>query len=345
MYQAKYTQLSRIISEKFRKKIFMEQFSTNPFQQPKNPDTQEKKVKASKLDGFCSQDLIPPGLEKTLRVVGELQGVVHRQHGHVDFVIKDAAKMTSRQIENGFTYFCNAIEDFPELKLGKDQYSRTLVYGSVREISPDMLYEGLFETNPATSGKGVGVAFQEHLATLAKKLGYKFLASYQNNAEIARFFLNRGRYLLEEIRDELRNEFKTLQDQEDDPEVFFTIKFLNPEDVVKYVRPERLDTDVEDKIEFREKITTLKDIFNRLAKTFKKVDEGKDDAGDRTTLIEILEDLNQILPEEDRHNMPGLSEDDENLVLKLKVLFEHLKSKSSVLIREATLEELEENVI
>jgi len=101
----------------------------------------------------------------------------------------------------------------------------------------------------------MGVAFQEHLVNLAKKLGYKFLAGYQNNAEIARFFIKRGRYLLEEIKDELQGEFESIRDQENDETLFYTVKFLNPEDVTRYIKPERIDTSVEDKIRFKEEIT------------------------------------------------------------------------------------------
>lgn len=314
----------------------------NPYVTPA-PEQEKKSTKLSRLD---PQELIPAKLSNIPEIIGSMKIAAHKSDGSIDYVITDNGRMTLRQIEKGFKYlYYKQLEEYPEIKIGKNLYARPLVHGSISEISPDMLFGGMFETNPVLRGKGAGVAFQEHMADLAKELGYRFLAGYQNDAEIARFFLKRDRYILEEIKDERQAEFQSLRDQENDDTVFYTVKFLRAEDIAQYVRPERIGTDVEDKIEFKQKIQTLGDVFSRLAKALEKVEEGKEAAGDRATLIEIMEDLNQMLSAKDRYDLPELAEDDDNLVIKLKVLLEHLKSKSSKLIREATLEQLEENIV
>jgi GNAT superfamily N-acetyltransferase len=302
------------------------------------------KEQIRKLDQLEPQDLVPAEFANIRKVIGQIKVVARKSDGHIDYIITDGGHMTLQQIENRFTYFDKeTLAKYPELKAGKNQYARPLVHGSLSEISPDIIFGGMFETNPALRGKGTGVAFQEHLASLAKKLGYKFLAGYQNDAEIARFFLKRGRYLLEELKDEFQGEFQSLKKQESDETVFCTVKFLNPEDVKKYVKPERVNTNVEDKIEFKEKVITLDNVIHKLTEALRRVEDGKEEKGDRATLIEIMEDLNQILPQKERYNLPELSEDDDNLVLNLKALLEYLKTKFGIIIREATPEQLEEN--
>ena len=121
----------------------------------------------------------------------------------------------------------------------------------IGEKSPDIFFVYTLEVRSDLRGKGVGAAFEEHFDQLAKQLGFKFHASHQNDAETARYFLQHGRYLLAEIRDDKKEEFRPMRDP-DDEEVYQTIKFLNPEDVNEYVRPERIGTDVEDKIRYME---------------------------------------------------------------------------------------------
>ena len=141
------------------------------------PETEKA---ASKLDQLNPQELIPAEFTNIPEVDGSIKVVTHKSDGHIDFVITDDKQMTVRQIENGFEYFDkDTLKEYPELTRDENQYARPLAHGSVSEISPDILFGGMFETNPALRGKGAGVAFQEHIAKLAKKLGYKFLAGYQ----------------------------------------------------------------------------------------------------------------------------------------------------------------------
>lgn len=302
--------------------------------------------KSIKLDTLDSRELIPSELANIPGIVGQVRAVVHRPEKEIDYVVADEQQTTLQHIESGFTYFDREkLEEYPELALPKKKYSRPLAIGTLREISPDILFGSIFETNPEFRGKGAGVVFQEHIAHLAKKLGFKFYAGYQNDADTARFFLKRGRYLLEEIKDELQKEFEIIRDEGGNDRVFYTIQFLDSDDIAKYVKPERIDTDIEDKIDYKEKKLTLDQIFTRLAKGLNRIQNNEDELSDRATLIEVLEDINQLLPEKDRLNVQPLSEDDDNLHASLKTLFEHLKNKSDRVILNATLEQLKVNFV
>jgi len=311
-----------------------------------NETRQIDELESAKLNELNPVDLIPPEFANIPTVAGQISIVTRQLAGHIDYIVVDEATMSLNEIEDRFTYLDDGkLGEYPELERGNNRYARPLVHGSMTEISTDILFNDMLETNPALRGKGAGVAFLKHLEDLARNLGYKFLAGYQNDAKTARFFLKRGRYLLEEIKDELQAEFQALREQEDDGSVFHTISFLNPEDVAKYIKPERIDTDVEDKIEFKEKILTLSNIFYQLSAILKRVEENEDGLGDRATLIEIMEDLNLMLPEEDQYDLPELSEDDDNLIFSLKILLAHLKNKFSTLIRVTTLNKLRENIV
>jgi len=301
-----------------------------------------KEQRRSKLNELNPTDLIPSELASIPGIKGQINILSQKTDRSISYVITDAAKMRLDQIEDAFQYFEeNELETHPGLKMKGNQYARPLVHGSIREISPDMLFCGIVETHPALRGKGAGVAFQENLAEIAKKLGYKFLTGYQNDPETARFFLNRGRYLVEEVREEFQEEFKALKAQENDESVFYTVKFTNPEDIIKYIKPERIDTDAENKIEFKEKRLALISIFYELSSSFEEMKEKEKDESGLDRLITVMTDLNNQLPTKDQHTAPKLSTDDANLILKLKVLFQHLKNNSSTIIRELTLTQLE----
>lgn len=209
-----------------------------------------------KLAKLAPIDLIPSALKNIPCINGNLNALVRNYSTDIRFVITDEDVAESMdELLNGFTHFEEPdLEDFPELGLPDGDYRRLIMHGSLRELTPDILFSVILETNPALRGKGVGVAFQEHLANLAKNIDFKFLAGCQHTEELALFFLKRGRYLIEEIKEELQTEFFSIRNQEageDIKELFFTIKFLNPEDIVKYIKPERIDASAEDKVEYK----------------------------------------------------------------------------------------------
>src|SRR3989338_8999666 len=147
------------------------------FQHEDTTPAPETEKAASRLEQLNPQELIPSEFSNIPEIVGSIKIVAHKSDGHIDFVITDDEQMTLRQIENSFTYFEEeTLGEYPELTRAEDQYARPLAHGSISEISPEILFGGMFETNPALRGKGAGVAFQEHIANLAAKLGYKFLA-------------------------------------------------------------------------------------------------------------------------------------------------------------------------
>jgi hypothetical protein len=127
------------------------------------------------------------------------------------------------------------LEDFPQARVGASSYRRPLLYANLSEVSTDALFLGLVETNPDFHGQGIGVALYRELKSLAGRGGYRFLGHYHNHLETAGFFLRRGCYFLEEIRPELRHEFRALREQEDDPSVFHTVAFVDASDAERYV--------------------------------------------------------------------------------------------------------------
>jgi hypothetical protein len=210
----------------------------------------------SKLDKLAPADLIPANLKDIPGVTGNISAFIRRFPTENSFVITDEVIAENMDaLLSGFTHFEGPdLEDFPELELPNGEYRRLLMHGSLRELTPDILFGVMLEINPTLRGKGIGVAFQEHLANLAKNLDFKFLAGCQHTEDLALFFLKRGRYLIEEIKEELQIEFQSIRSQEsgeDIEELFFTIKFLNPEDITRYIKPERTDTSAENKIEYK----------------------------------------------------------------------------------------------
>lgn len=309
------------------------------------PRKHEGEKLQTRLDRLDANKLIPDTLKSEETLVGKPVMIARREEGNIEFVIRDEQKVSLKDIGR-FEYLFERLEEWPELAVGPGTYYRPLVYGSITELSPTVLFGGMMETNPEFRGKkGIGIAFTENLLARARELGYRFFGGYHNNAQIARFFLNRGNYLLEEIKDTHRHEFEELREQEPDESVFHTVNFLKPDDVQEYVRPERIGVRVDDRIEYKEKSKILSKIFENLEILLKKVETNAEQTGDKATLIEICEDLNDFLPEQDRYALPVLSEDDGDIVEPLKKILEHLKSSSSFLLQNCSLEELEENSV
>ncbi len=310
-------------------------------------DSRGKEVLSIKrLDGLDASRLIPANLQID-EIEGEPKILVKKEPGQIDFVIIDENKVPFRHAQD-FKYV-EIVEDkinaYPELKAGKDLYYRPLILGHISEVSPTILYGDMAETNPALRGKGFGLAFFENLYMVAEQLGYKFFAGHHNDAETAQFFLNRGHFLIEEISNEFRAEIDVLREQASDSLVYSTVKILKPEDIELYIRPERIGASVEDRIEYKEKFIALYEIFERLINTIQKIKTKTEGDGDRATIIEVLEDLNNLLPEQDRYSLGLPSEDDDNFVELAESFLDHLKDKSPSLAQNATLEDIEENLI
>lgn len=297
-----------------------------------------EKANSIKLDNLNPEDLVPPALAKISSITGPIKINIKREGNRIEYIITDAEVITPEYKD--FVYLDDRLDTHEGLKIGENRYARPIAFGTISEISPYILYCEMFETSPFLQGQGIGTTFQKHLAELAKTLGYKFMAGHQNEGKTARFFLNRGRYLLEEIKDEFQGEFNPLSDQEDDETVWCTVELLNPEDITKYIKPERVNTSTEDKINLKNRIEQLGDTLYYLSNILERIEKNSTERGDHANIIRIMRKLNQILPEKDQYDVSKLSQDDPNYILNLKVVLAHLKSKSTTLISKARLEEL-----
>lgn len=303
--------------------------------------------KDSKLFRLNPEDLIPEKLKKMSEVVGQVD-VATRKDETIDrlgFAIYDEKEIVLQEDQDGFVYFGEGdLDDYPGMKRG-EKCARPLVHGSLVELSPDMAYVGIYEICPDLRGKGVNRVFSDHLFETLRKLDYKFLTGYHNNEKIAKVFLQDGRYLLEEIKEEFRQKFERLEGESDDNEAYCTIKFLNDTDKEKYIKPERLATSAKEKIELKQKLIAVNELQDNLSDMLERIKDGKEKGGDKNTLIEIIEDVNNLMPEFCRLNLPELSSESDDFISTTENFLKHLKANQYSLAQNTTMEKIEENII
>lgn len=156
----------------------------------------------------------------------------------VDLCLFDNRTWSERRIETRFTYpLLEILEKFPDApRVGaQGDFRRPLVYASFGELTEDILFLGLVETNPDFRGRGIGVAFYDTLVALARQAGYRAVGHYHNDKKTAEFFLRRGCFFWEEIPADDRPHFDILRKQEDDPAVYHTLYFLDSQDPARPV--------------------------------------------------------------------------------------------------------------
>ncbi|MES2315802.1 MAG: hypothetical protein V4486_03675 [Patescibacteria group bacterium] len=310
---------------------------------PDIPSTSER-IK-SKLEQLNPEELIPRALINVPGVKGDVKIIANKERKGISFVIFDEDKVGEKEHIKGFEYFYNEDEaEYPVLKVGPNEYSRILVHGTISELSPTILFGSMLETNPKFRGKGLGLAFTDNLITLAKKMGYRFFAGHHNDAKVAKFFLNRGRYLIEEVKPELQKEFADVVKDDPDLDIFHTVQFINKEDINTYIRPERASASVEDRISYKLKIVAVSSLLHKLSFLLDKVIKNYGTTGDKATLIEIIQDLSKALPNNKQSDELGLSEDDKNLLPILSELINKLKTNTVYLAENLTSEEIQENI-
>lgn len=177
-------------------------------------------------------------------------------------VFTDQERWSSVQVEAYFDFFDrDDIARFPTLDQVNHKYSRPLLYSSLRELSPEILFEGIIEVNELLRRQGISSGFQRNLEAEAKRVGFRFLTGYQSEDDVAAHFLKRGRYLIDEIKPEHQTQFERVRkiERDRDTAVFYTVKFLNPDDINKYVLPERIGTSVEDKIAYQKALLGIQE--------------------------------------------------------------------------------------
>ncbi|HTE57697.1 MAG TPA: hypothetical protein VK694_03050 [Verrucomicrobiae bacterium] len=198
---------------------------------------------ASKLGRLVAADLVPPTFVDLPGVVAPVSIVAAASDRSVSYIISDAMSMNLTEMAHTFEILTEEdLEDFPRLRRGSERFARPLAYGDMSEIGSDLLLNEAFEINPFLRGRGAGVALHESLVRVAGNLGFKFLTGHQDNAGSLRFFLNRGRYSLTDIRDDRLHEFDCVKAplfRAPDLD-FFTIKFLQPDDIAQYVKPDKI---------------------------------------------------------------------------------------------------------
>src|SRR5262249_37777975 len=154
----------------------------------------------------------------------------------------------------GFSYV------YPDYTLGQfnistfgDKYRNLILYLSVSPKNESEIYLGMIEINGNFRRKGFGHAILQAIEEVSKESGFKYMTGYHNDSEVAEYFLRRGAYLIDEVKLKMREKFKETLDEEHNTEVIYTVKFFNLDDVPQYIRPERIGTSVESKIEYSEK--------------------------------------------------------------------------------------------
>lgn len=204
----------------------------------------------SHFEGFIEALRRIPGVRDPVKSVS-LEG-----KNHLDLLVVDGARMSKNRMENEWTYSGMTLEDFedhPEVLVSAGLYRRPLLYASFCELSPEILFLGMIETNPDFHGKGIGSLFYEELTRIARRSGYRFVGHYHNEAEVAGFFLRRGCYFLDEIGSEFQDRVEPIRKEEANAPVFHTVYFTDPSDAGRFVRPEALHRSVDDRLDMQEK--------------------------------------------------------------------------------------------
>lgn len=288
-------------------------------------------------DSFISQELkesaeIPTGIKASLH---------RRDEKNIELIIADGSMRSLRQIEQSMDIQQDVLNRFSSLQ-SHGSYNRPLLYASISELTPRMIFVGYIETSADVRRRGIATAFYAKLEENARQNGYRFLTGYHNDTDTAKFFLRRGRYLLDEIKLELQKEFESLRNQDDDPTLFFTIRFLDAHDEESYINNESLEKSLDKRLEDLEKRGILNDLLTKIEGTIKKLEGGEEMPGTRATLIEVLEDIEAGLGE--KKNASDLDEENPNLLIDAARILETLWAQKNVLLQSLTRDELEENL-
>lgn len=284
--------------------------------------------------------LLPPEFKSHPSISGAPKAILKygKQLKDFDFIIIDEEVETLEAIQAKFR-FCyeDKLIKFPEARISEDEYRRVLVHGALTSLTPEILFSNTIETHPDLRGQGLGTAVQNRIAKLAISLNHKFLIGHQADEEAVRFFLNRGRFLREEIKDEHQELFETTRNNLK----FETIKILNLDDVQKYVKPSRINADTEDRIAYKEKSDSLNRVFRQVERVIKEAKQSDNGKVNIAPAIEIIEELNCLLPRNMRHDTSGLSEDQSDILFKLEIVLRFLKTAKEDLLQLASTKELE----
>lgn len=137
--------------------------------------------------------------------------------------------------------------------------SRQIISMRAEELTPDILYLNNIDVDPRLRGGKIAPFFHQRLEGLAKNAGYKFIAGLELHEKLAKLYIQRGSYFIEEIKPEFQKEFEEIIKKADtEPKAAFTtIKFLDQQDIKRYVEPQYLNMSIDERLECNKKKTTM----------------------------------------------------------------------------------------
>lgn len=106
-------------------------------------------------------------------------------------------------------------------------------YISLSNITlPENLFVSNYSDREELRGKGVATSFYDRLRETAKSLGFRFITGMNLEEKARNFFIKRGRFFLEQIKERHRGKFAQRPDMK-----YITVDFLNDMDKGKYLMP------------------------------------------------------------------------------------------------------------
>lgn len=119
-------------------------------------------------------------------------------------------------------------------------YQLPLFYAMTEAVTDSILCQSVTTLDKEVRHHGIGGRFYQGLARLAKENGYKMIIGQHMHPETAAYFVHKtGRVRLGDLNQAGRKLVPAKYNHSHMDE-YTTIKFLNPEDLLDYVDPERL---------------------------------------------------------------------------------------------------------
>jgi hypothetical protein len=264
-----------------------------------------KKNTLRKKTFFTEAEIVTPRLQELLstqHIEGELHAdVLINKDKNTSIVIFDEARMHVEDLEKNFIYFDeDELKNHPKLFINskRTECYRPLFHASLSPINTQTVFLGMIETHAEFKGLGIANNFLEQVKDQARKAGYKFICAY-HAADVSQYFLQRGAYLLDELKPEKLTEFNGVLDAEVSAEVY-TIWFLNDEDVTEYIQDGRAGTTVEQKTPIIETSMVVMELFNRVDTAIYNIAHERINVDQLAAAIATLDEVNMFLPEDEQ---------------------------------------------
>ncbi|MDB4978958.1 MAG: hypothetical protein JWM56_1144 [Candidatus Peribacteria bacterium] len=243
----------------------------------------------------------------------------------LEFVLcNEACLVSMEEIDGVYDYIQRDFPDwFPEIVNG-NKFMRPIFFARFSQKQEHHLYIDLTETDPLLRRKGIRGAFGNALADASRQQGYKFITSFHNDVHIAQTFINKGRYLLEELREERQSEFSYLHNVDDDDEIFRTVEFLNSHDIEDYMLPERIGTALADKLRFKEFRLGIDLWFQNINSCIEYLTRHPN-ASLQKEIIGALQSMREIIPAEKKTLLPQFNIDNTNMLIQARIFIQLLK--------------------